>query len=206
MRRALFMAGVLLAYACAPEAAYYQAPPQHPRPVTAPRPVPPSRAVAAAPLESRQAPQGTVSGRPLGIAQYMDAQEVEMRGELRASGVASARAGNQLVLSLLEEKLFDGDGAEFTGPGRKMLSRIAVVLRHYGRTVVEIRAFTDGATPVPAAGPRERARAVATALIADGVSPNRVYAQGYGAVRRQVGTGKQIVSPRDRRIEIRLRL
>jgi outer membrane protein OmpA-like peptidoglycan-associated protein len=135
----------------------------------------------------------------------MDNQERDLREHLRPLGVGVARPGDQLVLSLLEEKVFDGAGAEFTANGKKALTTISVILRHYDHTTIEVRAFTDGATAKDAAGPQERAGVVAKALIADGVASNRVFAQGYGATRRQVSTGKQITSPRDRRIEIRIR-
>jgi chemotaxis protein MotB len=135
----------------------------------------------------------------------MDNQERDMREHLRPLGVGVARPGDQLVLSLLEEKVFDGNGGEFTANGKNAIATIAVILRHYDHTTIEVRAFTDGATAQNAAGPQERAQVVAKALIADGVSSARVYAQGYGATRRLVATGSQVTKPRDRRVEIRIR-
>lgn len=206
MRQALAAAAALLISACAPQTATYAPPPQRAAPPRAPaRPVTPPRAVAQAPL---RVPQNVPSAGPLrtaSIGQYMDNQERDLREHLRPLGVGVARPGDQLVLSLLEEKVFDGDGAELTANGKNAIATTAVILRHYDHTAIEVRAFADGATAQNAAGPQERARAVAKALIADGVSSNRVFAQGYGATRRQVATGKQVTSPRDRRVEIRIR-
>jgi outer membrane protein OmpA-like peptidoglycan-associated protein len=208
MRKALAAAAALLISACAPQTAYYAPPP--PRPVlprVQPHPVSPStsRPVAQAPL---RVPRNVPSAGPLrtaSIGPYMDNQERDLREHLRPLGVGVARPGDQLVLSLLEEKAFDGDGAELTANGRNAIATTAVILRHYDHTTIEVRAFADGATAQNTAGPQERARAVAKALIADGVSSSRVFALGYGATRRQVATGMQVTSPRDRRVEIRIR-
>ena len=210
MKRNWILTAALLVSACAEQPqhqAYYAPPQQTAVPRVQPRPVTPSanRRTAQAPLT---VPQNVPSAGPLrtaSIGQYMDNQERDLREHLRPLGVGVARPGDQLVLSLLEEKVFDGDGAEFTANGKNALTTVAVILRHYDHTTVEVRAFTDGATARNAAGPQDRARVVAKALIADGVSSNRVFAQGYGATRREVGSGKQITSPRDRRIEIRIR-
>jgi len=210
MKRHWILTAALLVSACAEQQqrqAYYAPPQQTAVPRVQPRPVTPPAARPPAPAKLR-VPQNVPSAGPLrtaSIGQYMDNQERDLREHLRPLGVGVARPGDQLVLSLLEEKVFDGDGAEFTADGKNALTTVAVILRHYDHTTVEVRAFTDGATARNAAGPQDRARVVAKALIADGVSPNRVFAQGYGATRREVGSGKQITSPRDRRIEIRIR-
>jgi outer membrane protein OmpA-like peptidoglycan-associated protein len=211
MKRSWALAAALLISACAeqPRQAYYAPPP--PPQAVAPRAQPhtaPQAAIRPRSPAQLKVPQSVPSAGPLrtaAIGSYMDNQERDLREHVRPLGVGVARPGDQLVLSLLEEKVFDGNGAEFTANGKNALTAISVILRHYDHTTVEVRAFTDGATAKDAAGPQDRAHAIAKALIADGVASNRVFAQGYGATRRQVATGKQITSPRDRRVEIRIR-
>ncbi len=211
MKRYWILSVALLVPACAeqPRQAYYAPPPPSQTAVSRaqPRTASPAAVRPAAPVKLK-VPQNVPSAGPLraaAIGSYMDNQERDLREHLRPLGVGVARPGDQLVLSLLEEKVFDGDGAAFTANGKNAVAVIAVILRHYDHTTIEVRAFTDGATAKDAAGPQDRARAVAKALIAEGVASNRVFAQGYGATRRQVATGKQITSPRDRRVEIRIR-
>jgi flagellar motor protein MotB len=115
-----------------------------------------------------------------------------------------ARPGDQIVLGLLESKVFDGSGTDFTRSGQDTLATVAVILRHYDHTAVTVRAFNDGVAGKGAAGPEDRAQAVAHALIVDGVPRARIFAQGYGATRRVMATGRQISVPGDRRIEIRI--
>ena len=88
--------------------------------------------------------------------------------------------------------------------GPDTLTTIAVILRHYDHTAVTIRAFNDGVAGKGAAGPEDRAQAVAHALMVDGVPRARIFAQGYGATRRVMATGRRISVPGDRRIEIRI--
>jgi outer membrane protein OmpA-like peptidoglycan-associated protein len=208
MKTAWLLGAALLLSACAaPQQAYY-APPA---PRTAPAHIQPRVTAPAAPRPIAQqpirVPQTVPSAGPLRTAMvggYMDNQERDLREHLRGLGVGVARPGDQIVLGLLESKIFDGSGTDFTRSGQDTLAIVAVILRHYDHTAVTVRAFNDGAAGKGAAGPEDRAQAVAHALIVDGVPRARIFAQGYGATRRVMATGRRISVPGDRRIEIRI--
>jgi outer membrane protein OmpA-like peptidoglycan-associated protein len=197
-------AALLLSACAAQQQAYYVPPPPPPR--AQPRPATPApRPIAPQPL---RVPQSVPSAGPLRTAMiggYMDNQERDFREHLRGLGIGVARPGDQIVLGLLESKVFDGNGADFTKKGQDALATIAIILRHYDHTIVTVSAFNDGVAGKGAAGPQQRAQAVAHALMVNGVPRGRVFAQGYGATRRVMATGQRISVPGDRRIEIRIR-
>jgi len=138
------------------------------------------------------------------IGNYMDNQERDFREHLRGLGVGVARPGDELVLSAKDEKWFEDNSSQLTAAGAEALATIAIILRHYDHTAVSIRDFSDDGAVHAGGDPRDRAQAVAHQLMADGVSVSRIYAQGYGATRRTVATGRRVSTPQSRRIEIRI--
>jgi outer membrane protein OmpA-like peptidoglycan-associated protein len=138
------------------------------------------------------------------VGGYMDNQERDLREHLRGLGVGVARPGDELVLSAKDEKWFEHKSSHLTAAAKDALTTIAIILRHYDHTVISIRDFSDDGANRAAGDPRDRAQAVAHQLIADGVPASRIFAQGYGATRRTVGTGQRVSTPQSRRIEIRI--
>lgn len=161
-------------------------------------------ACAAEPAAINQPRAAAISGA---ADAYANAQERDFRERLRGTGVGVARPGDQIVLSLVDHILFEGDSSRISAEGEAALALIAGVARRYDRTALIVSAFTDGLTGTPRDGvdPRQLARAVAAALIADGVQRGRVFAQGYSAARRSLGSGKRVSVARNRRVEIRIR-
>jgi outer membrane protein OmpA-like peptidoglycan-associated protein len=207
MKRQLALASALLLCACATGVSYAPPPPAPPprpyvpRPVTHPAPPPEAHQVPSRP------PESVPSAGPLRTAMvggYMDDQERDFREHLRGLGVGVARPGDELVLSAKDEKWFEDNSSQLTKAGTDALATIAIILRHYDHTVASIRDFSDDGAVHVGGDPRDRAHAVAKQLIADGVSTNRIYAQGYGATRRTVATGRRVSTPHSRRIEIRV--
>jgi len=208
MRTKLALASALLLSACATGASYAPPPPAPPprpytiRPVTHPAP-PPRQAEKPA----LQMPASVPSAGPLRTAMvggYMDNQERDFREHLRGLGVGVARPGDDLVLSAKDEKWFEDNSSQLTRAGADALATIAIILRHYDHTAISIRDFSDDGAIHAGGDPRDRAQVVARQLRADGVAPNRIYAQGYGATRRTVATGQRVSTPQSRRIEIRV--
>src|SRR5205085_1847896 len=135
MKRWLALIAALVLSACA-EQPVYQAPPA--RPYAAPprqiRAAPPR---PAAPVAVARAPQTIPSAGPVrfaSVGHYMDAQERDLREHLRGLGVGVARPGDEIVVSMLADELFDGDDAHLTARGSEALATIAVIARHYDRT------------------------------------------------------------------------
>jgi outer membrane protein OmpA-like peptidoglycan-associated protein len=138
------------------------------------------------------------------VGGYMDAQERDFRAHLRGEGVRVARIGDDLVLQLQDDVLFDGNA--LSGDGRDVLERTAELLRHYDHTAVAVGGYTDtsGSPDQNMAMSQKRARMVADALVSDGVAGARVGAQGYGATHLKIVTGPDKSEPRNRRIEIHI--
>lgn len=138
------------------------------------------------------------------VGNYMDAQEKDFRAHLRAPGVGVARIGDDLVLSIRDDILFEGDA--ISSRGHNVLELTAELLRHYDHTAVQVGGYTDTSGP-PAQNvtvSQQRAKAVADTLVSDGVAGARVTAQGYGATHLKIATGPDKPEPRNRRVEIRV--
>jgi outer membrane protein OmpA-like peptidoglycan-associated protein len=138
------------------------------------------------------------------VGSYMDAQERDFRARLKGEGVRVARIGDDLVLQLEDNVLFDGN--DLSGDGRDVLERTAELLRHYDHSAVAVGAYTDtsGTPDKNMTVSQQRAHTVAAALVADGVAGPRVGAQGYGATHLKIVTGPNVNEPRNRRIEIHI--
>ena len=138
------------------------------------------------------------------VGSYMDAQEKDFRAHLRGAGVRVARIGDDLVLQLQDDVLFDGN--DLSGDGRDVLERTAELLRHYDHTAVAVGGYTDtsGTPDQNMAVSQKRARLVADTLVSDGVAGSRVGAQGYGATHLKIVTGPNKNEPGNRRIEIHI--
>jgi outer membrane protein OmpA-like peptidoglycan-associated protein len=152
------------------------------------------------------APANVPSAGPLktaAIGSYMDDQEKDLRQHLRGmAGVG--RPGDDIVLNLRDDQLFEGNSNRLSSSGAEALTRIGVVLRHYDHTQIEVGGYMD-----TAGGPEQstkasetRARAVCDALEKAGVTRGRLTCQGFGATRLRIATGDRKSEPRNRRIEI----
>ena len=210
MRLQLAWLTALALAACAEQPAYRaSAPPPYTPPPRQARatPAPPH---PVAPLAVAQAPKAVPSAGPLRTAmvgRYMDAQERDLREHLRGLGVGVARPGDQIVISVLADELFDDAGSNLTSKGKETLATIAVIVRHYDHTWLYVKGFADatGTARANGAESQKRAKAVADALIANGVSSRRFAIQGFGATRVGISNGAHVQKPRNRRIEIRIR-
>jgi outer membrane protein OmpA-like peptidoglycan-associated protein len=170
------------------EPATPQPSPSHP---PAPKPALPSYNKATAPFEASN------TGR------YMDAMEHDMRRILH--GVPVGRPGDALVLNFKSDALFDKGGALSTY-GRNTLQVLAVALRYYDHTAVQIDGFTD--TRLAQEGgvklSQRYADAVAAELRSEGVDAHRLTATGLGATHLKFATGEGKSEARNRRVEIRI--
>ena len=136
------------------------------------------------------------------VGSYMDAQEHDFRVRLHGESVGVARVGDEIVLSVRNDVLFNEDG--LSGRGRDVIEHVAELLRHYDHSAVQVAGYTDssGTDAQNYDLSTRRARMAADALIADGVPAGRVFAQGLGASHPKVATGAHRNEPRNRRIEI----
>ena len=220
MKKTAVFLGCLMLAACGGGSAYYGPPRYAPPPPPPPpqygsrpyAPPPPSREAQnreqAQQPATIHAPANVPSAGPLKTAMiggYMDNQERDLRQHLR--GIAGVgRPGDDIVLNLRNDQLFEGTSNRLSASGADALTRIAIVVRHYDHTQVEVGSFTDttGTPEQNKAATEKRARAVCDALEEAGVARGRLTCQGFGETRLRIATGDHKSEPRNRRIEIRI--
>jgi outer membrane protein OmpA-like peptidoglycan-associated protein len=202
MNKAWIALAALTLAACASEPRYYAPAPEPMQPY-------PQRPYAEKPARpGPYAPPPVASAGPLkmaAVSTYMDGQENELRARLRGQGVIVARRGDELVLNIPCAALFES-GADLSNGGAGILQTLAMTVRHYDHTALQVNGYTDttGAPDKNLDISQRRAKAVAGALAGDGVSGNRIGAQGFGEANPRIKTSDNVNEPRNRRIEIHI--
>jgi outer membrane protein OmpA-like peptidoglycan-associated protein len=152
-------------------------------------------------------PQHVVTAGPLapaGVGRYMDALERDLRQRLRGSGIVVARRGDDLVVTLLNVRLFANESV--SPAGQTLLASLALAARIYDHTLVQVNGYTDtSGSPESNLGVSlKRAGLVRDALARNGLVVSRIEAHGFGATNLKIATGDHVNEPRNRRIELRI--
>ena len=196
---ALVLLALLVAGCVTEKSAMTSTPPPMPadKPRAAPPPPPPPPPPAA--------PVKPAAPRVVATGEYMDNQESELRKRIGASGVVISRLGDDIVISMSNDFLFDSSSG-VSWDASDVLNSIADVLNHYDQTNVEIGGYTDttGAADANLRVSQTRAGIVADALQRDGVAQARIATQGFGETHLRVPTGNDVSQKRNRRVEIRI--
>lgn len=147
---------------------------------------------------------GAIAGGLVG--NYMDNQEADLRNRLRASGVRVARVGDDIVLEMRDDILFQLNSTDLSPSAVRTIDAVAEVLAHYDRTLIDVNGYTDttGSEDYNLRLSQHRAEAVADVLVNDGINPARISPRGYGETHLRVPTGNNVNEPRNRRVEIRI--
>ena len=158
------------------------------------RPTTPPEVASAGPLKTAM------------IGSYMDNQEAELRRAMRGTGVLVARPGDDLVLHIRSDEMFEGNSFDLSERAKDILWKLAPVLRHFDHTQIFIDAYTDttGSADKNLEVSRKRAYTIGGQLVKDAVPLSRLQAHGYGEENLKIKTGDQMNEPRNRRIEIRI--
>ena len=145
---------------------------------------------------------GALAGGAVG--NYMDRQEAELRRQLAATGVGVTRVGDNLILDMQDDILFDVDSAELNFRSRQIINSVALVLKEYRQSYVSVNGFTDttGTRQYNSQLSQFRAEAVAAELVDNGVEPIRISPRGYGESNLRIQTPDGVNEPRNRRVEI----
>ena len=141
-----------------------------------------------------------------GIGYYMDRQEEELRKELRSAGVSVERRGDTIALNMQNDILFAVGSSQLEPRAREVLRAVAIVLKKYDDTNVNVRGFTDtsGARTRNEELSQQRAEAVADVLARNGVQKARLNIRGMGETNLKVATADGVNEARNRRVEILL--
>ena len=207
MKRLAVVSACFLFAACAggPHTSSYGPPPPppeenpnlHPYQPSAPEPYhpgPPPKVESAGPLKTAM------------VGSYMDRQEADLRQTLRGTGVLVARPGDDIVLHIRSDEIFQPNSITLSDAGLRILARLAPVLRHFDHSAIYIGGYTDtsGSPDKNMEVSRKRAYTVGGELVKQGVPLARLHAQGYGENDLKIATGDNVNEPRNRRIEIRI--
>ncbi len=147
---------------------------------------------------------GALAGGAIG--NYMDRQESQLRAQLQGTGVSVVRNGNDITLKMPGNITFNTDSAEVKPGFYKVLNSVALVLKKYDKTILEVAGHTDstGSPQYNQALSERRASSVAQYLEAQGVDSRRVMTVGAGETHPIAPNNTPEGRQANRRVELTL--
>ena len=169
-------------------------------------------AVAGAAVDDDRRLRGALIGGALGagggaaIGARLDRQEAALRAQLDAN-VGIVNTGNELIVTLPQDILFETDSAALTGSLRSDLSTLARSLNEFPQSTVDIIGHADntGEAAYNQDLSARRAQAVSRVLASNGVSPARLRAFGRGEDEPVASNLSPAGRAQNRRVEIVIR-
>lgn len=73
----------------------------------------------------------------------MDVQEAKLRDKMRGTGVSVTRSGDNIILNMPNNVTFDSSSATLKPAGANTLTGVAMVLKEYPKTAVNVIGYTD---------------------------------------------------------------
>lgn len=145
---------------------------------------------------------GALAGGTIG--NYMDNQEAELRAQLQGTGVSVTRVGERIVLNMPSNVTFATDQDQVNSAFYPTLDSVAVVLRKFDRTLIDVDGHTDsvGNASYNMDLSNRRANSVANHLASRGIDPRRMSAMGYGMDRPIASNATEAGRAQNRRVEI----
>lgn len=151
---------------------------------------------------------GAAAGAALGggVGYYMDVQEAKLRDKMQGTGVSVTRNGDNIVLNMPNNVTFDSNQANLKPAGANTLTGVAMVLKEYPKTAVNVLGYTDstGSNDLNMRLSQQRADSVASALITQGVAANRIQTRGMGPANPIASNSTAEGKAQNRRVEITL--
>ncbi|WP_321527795.1 OmpA family protein [Sedimenticola selenatireducens] len=141
-----------------------------------------------------------------GVGYYMDVQEAKLRQQLEQTGVSVTRSGDNIILNMPSNITFAVDRADVNPGFVDTLGSVALVLKEYKSTMIEVAGHTDstGSDVYNQRLSQQRAQSVSQVLIANGVQSVRIdsvgYGEGYPVASNSSAAGRQ----QNRRVELTL--
>ncbi|EOW6618019.1 OmpA family lipoprotein [Cronobacter dublinensis] len=151
---------------------------------------------------------GAAAGAALGggVGYYMDVQEAKLRQKMQGTGVSVTRSGDNIILNMPNNVTFDSSQANLKPAGANTLTGVAMVLKEYPKTAVNVVGYTDstGGQALNMKLSQQRAESVASALITQGVAANRIRTGGMGPANPVASNSTEEGKAQNRRVEITL--
>ncbi|HLS80912.1 MAG TPA: OmpA family protein [Steroidobacter sp.] len=145
---------------------------------------------------------GAIAGG--GVGYYMDVQEAKLRQRLEGTGVSVTRMGDNITLNMPSSITFALNSADLNAQFYNALNGVAMVLKEYDKTVVEVAGHTDstGSDQYNLQLSQRRAQSVASYLISQGVSSQRLMTVGGGEAYPIASNDTEQGRAANRRVEL----
>jgi len=116
------------------------------------------------------------------IGHTFDDENAELRQRLVGTGVQVQNTGDSIQLLMASDVTFNTNQADVRSGFYPTLNSVAIVLKKYNRTSINITGYTDnvGGDAYNQNLSEQRARSVGDFLISQGISSNRIFTQGMG--------------------------
>ena len=140
------------------------------------------------------------------VGNYMDRQEARLREQLQGTGVSVTRNGDNIILNMPGNVTFMTNSADINGSFYQGLNSVALVLKEFDKTVVDIAGHADSTGPDDKNLDlsQRRAGSVSSYLSAQGINAQRLIAVGYGETRPIASNDTKEGRAQNRRVEITL--
>lgn len=147
---------------------------------------------------------GALAGGGVGL--YMDNQESKLRKQLEATGVSVTRVGDDIILNMPSNITFDVDQADIKPDFYPVLNSVALVLKEYKQTLVDVTGHTDsdGSDAYNQELSERRAGAVAEYLVSQQNNPQRFQVLGMGESIPIASNNTAAGKAQNRRVEIKI--
>ncbi|MUO81446.1 OmpA family protein [Agrobacterium vitis] len=145
---------------------------------------------------------GALAGGAIGS--YMDNQESELRAQLQGTGVSVTRQGDRIILNMPSNITFPTDQDQVLPPFYPTLNSVAIVLKKFNRTLVDVNGHTDstGGLQHNQDLSQRRAESVLNYLGSQGVDPRRMSAMGFGPSQPIATNATPQGRAQNRRVEV----
>lgn len=147
---------------------------------------------------------GALAGGAVGS--YMDRQEYELLQQMEGTGVSVIRDGDNIILNMPSNVTFDVDRSEVKPEFYETLRSVALILKKYDKTLIEIAGHTDstGSEAYNQALSERRALSVARYLESQAIAPARLDPIGFGELRPLTSNASEEGRALNRRVELTL--
>ena len=147
---------------------------------------------------------GALTGGGIGL--YQDRQEARLRQELQNTGVSVTRQGDVIILNMPSNITFATDQATIRPEFYRVLNSVAIVLKEYNRTLVNVYGHTDsvGSDSYNQQLSERRGVNVAQYLVQQGTDSRRYHVIGYGETSPIASNATADGKARNRRVEIQI--
>lgn len=141
-----------------------------------------------------------------GVGYYMDRQEKVLRQQLEGTGVRVQRIGDNIKLIMPGNITFAVNSDQLAPDFIDTLNSVALVLKEYKDTAVEIKGYTDstGSFEYNQQLSERRAQSVARQLLNQGIAAGRVRTYGYGPRYPVASNDTESGRAQNRRVEVDL--